>query len=57
MQFKNRVEAGEELALPGLSDLILELLKSPIGVVALIAVVAGAYFFIKWAITDDEEQK
>lgn len=34
-----------------------EALKNPVNAVVFIAILVGAYFFIKWVLTDDEDSE
>ena len=36
---------------------LVEMAKSPVGVIVVIALAAGIYYFIKWTISDDDESE
>lgn len=36
---------------------LTEALKSPIGVIAVVAFCAGLYFFVKWVMAEDDKEE
>jgi hypothetical protein len=32
-----------------------ELLKSPVGIIGLVAIIAALYYFVKWVMADEKE--
>lgn len=36
---------------------LTEYLKSPVGLIAVVAFCAGLYYFVKWVMAEDDEEK